>query len=481
MAKEETKKAPKTAWVKPSSKAEVEKLILKNLEGFCVKGARVEHKGYYPTGHFNLDFAISQGTLPINVDISTIKGFNPVEPGGAPRGRLIEVYGEPGGGKSSLCLRITGNAQKQGKTCVWIDREQSFVESLAVINGVDLDSLFMMANPAVSAEECFDHIYQLLENGVDLIVVDSVSGLIPKSVLEGTDSTKDTVALLARVMGKCVPKLAAKCALTNGTVIFINQIRQKPGVMFGDPTTTPGGDTLKFYASLRLQITKRYGADAETYREDENGQQQLIAQDSYAYVRKNRFAKNLKNGIPIPIYFEPFFPNAEEVAFDLGRQLQVVKKRNEFFYWKTGPTSKIEGDGRKAFIEKLMEQQQLPTLIAELKAEAKEQGVVLPPELMNFEVLGAGKTKKKAAVQSKESQIIEEYLETEAKDAQDMDIDVAADVLLGEPAPKWDSKKPHNDPENIEAAVNAILTDEKSKTDETDVSRSRKKKTGKAG
>lgn len=414
------KPAPKKIWVKPS-KSEVDKLIAKNLEGFARKGASEKHKGFWPTGHFNLDFAITQGTLPIKCDLATVQDFDPKCPGGIPRGRISEVFGEPGGGKSSLCLRVVGNAQKMGASCMWVDKEQSFVNSLARINGVDLKNVYMIDDPELCAEHVFDKLYIAVDSGMDLIVVDSVPALIPNAVMENEDSTKDTVALLARVMSKCIPKLTSLCGKTGASVVFINQIRQKPGVMFGPSETTPGGETLKFNASVRIQINKRYAKDAEVWREDENGVLQLVAQESLAFIRKTRFSKGLREGVAMPVYFEPYFPNPEQVAFDLGRQTQVIKVRNEVFSWKAGADKKIEGQGRKAFIDTLLAENLLGSMIADIKEEATEQGIVLPPELLTFKVVSEKEVIRKGKEQSAESVAIEAFLEEDAKKPQEAD------------------------------------------------------------
>ncbi len=413
--KEEVKKE-KVKWVRPNTKAEVEKLMMKNLEGFARKGARVVNHGFIPTSHFNLDFAISFGRLPINVDLSMLEGFNPKEPGGIPRGKITEVYGEEGGGKSSLCLRTSGNAQNMGLTVMWIDKENSFSEKLAKLNGCNLDTMWMIDGAGIDAEKTFELMISAMRSGVGLIVLDSVASLIPRWKYEkGLEG--DTVALLARAMSKYMPTIGEVAAETGCAVVFINQIREKPGVMFGDPTTTPGGRALKFHSSLRLQVSKRFGKDAEVHKENEDGDLILVAKEAHIYIRKNRFSKDIPTGIPCPIYFEYFFPNAEQVAFDIGRLLQVVKVRNKIFYWKIDDDTKVEGkvEGRKAFIDEIVASKRLSALMVEIKKEAQEQGVVLPPEITTFKIVGDKEVKKKDAVQSEHSAAIDAYLEEDSK------------------------------------------------------------------
>ena len=188
---------------------------------------------------------ISTGSL--GLDLATGgKGF--------PRGRVIEVYGPESSGKTTLTLHVTANCQKMGGTCAFIDAEHALDPQYARRLGVDLDSL-LISQPD-HGEQALDICETLSKSGaIDLIVIDSVAALVPKAEIEGEMS--DTfVGLQARLMSKALRKLTAVTAKTNTTLIFINQIREKIGVMFGSPETTTGGRALKFYSSVRIDIRR---------------------------------------------------------------------------------------------------------------------------------------------------------------------------------------------------------------------------------
>jgi len=188
---------------------------------------------------------ISTGSL--GLDLATGgKGF--------PRGRVIEVYGPESSGKTTLTLHVTANCQKMGGTCAFIDAEHALDPQYARRLGVDLDSL-LISQPD-HGEQALDICETLSKSGaIDLIVIDSVAALVPKAEIEG--EMGDTfVGLQARLMSKALRKLTAVTAKTNTTLIFINQIREKIGVMFGSPETTTGGRALKFYSSVRIDIRR---------------------------------------------------------------------------------------------------------------------------------------------------------------------------------------------------------------------------------
>ncbi|MFN3240485.1 MAG: recombinase RecA [Planctomycetota bacterium] len=188
---------------------------------------------------------ISTGSL--GLDLATGgKGF--------PRGRVIEVYGPESSGKTTLTLHVVANCQKMGGTCAFIDAEHALDPQYARRLGVDLDSL-LISQPD-HGEQALDICETLAKSGaIDLIVIDSVAALVPKAEIEG--EMGDTfVGLQARLMSQALRKLTAVTAKTNTTLIFINQIREKIGVMFGSPETTTGGRALKFYSSVRIDIRR---------------------------------------------------------------------------------------------------------------------------------------------------------------------------------------------------------------------------------
>lgn len=173
---------------------------------------------------------------------------------GIPYGRVTEIFGPEGSGKTSLCLSVVANAQKAGGTAAYIDAEHAIDPSWAKKIGVDLENI-LLSQPD-SGEQALD-IAEILvrSNGVDVIVVDSVAALVPKAELEG-DIGDSHIALQARLMSQALRKLTAAIARAKTAVIFINQIREKVGVFFGNPETTPGGRALKFYSSCRIDVRR---------------------------------------------------------------------------------------------------------------------------------------------------------------------------------------------------------------------------------
>lgn len=214
---------------------------LKNLSGFVQKGAKVGSVDKIPTGYFNLDFAINYGSRPEDFEVygSKHKEYDPSKPLGIPTGRLVHLYGAEGSGKSYICYRMTGMAQKMGHKVAWIDTEQSFSEDLAIINGVDLDELLYsdlrnLEDPdkIFYAEDVMDNIVGLIKAGVKLIILDSVANLNPKSRMEA-GAEQQYVALLARMLSDNLGKIVQWAGAKDALVVFINQLREKPGLMFG--------------------------------------------------------------------------------------------------------------------------------------------------------------------------------------------------------------------------------------------------------
>ena len=191
---------------------------------------------------------ISSGSIGLNVALGV---------GGYPRGRVIEIYGPESSGKTTLAIHAIAEAQKAGGVAAFIDAEHAFDRFYAEKLGVDTDNL-LISQPS-SGEEALEIAEQLIRSSaVDIIVVDSVAALTPKKEIEG-DMGDSNVGLQARLMSQALRKLTAAISKTNTTCIFINQLREKIGIMFGNPETTTGGNALKFYASVRLDI-RRIGA-----------------------------------------------------------------------------------------------------------------------------------------------------------------------------------------------------------------------------
>ena len=388
-----------------AKKKSTDDIILENLKGFVRLGASTNSPGNVPIGHFDLDFAIHHGVLPKDVDLSTVEGYDANEPLGCPLGKIVEIFGEEGGGKSSLAYRIVGFAQKMGHKCAWIDTEHSFSDNLAEINGADRDTIFYsdMSNPededvVFHAEDVFDAIVTLSKSGVKVIVLDSVANMVPKARMEKS-ADKATVGIIAKLMSENLGKIANYASKYGVLVVFINQLREKIGVMFGNHETTPGGRSLKHNASLRIQVSKMNSKDANIEVEDEDGGPRLIGRKSRVYIRKNRFAKPFFESIEIPIFYEPYFPDIEDLMFSYGRQIKVISVRKGIFKWND-----IKVEGKKAFIENIKSNDLQQALCGELIDKSQETGLFVPPEISKW--AEENYDGKKAVTKEK---VVEEY------------------------------------------------------------------------
>jgi recombination protein RecA len=351
------------------------KTALENLRGF-VWGSQ-EERVFIPTGHAELDYRISKG------EAEASNSENPIF--GIPLGSVCMIYGGPGGGKSSLAYRICGNAQQMGYTPVWIDVENSYSPQLARINGCDPDrvgrvKMFDDDNPedVFYAEAILDKVKEAIKLGADIVVIDSIAALVTKSELEAS-AEKDHMAPLARVLGKTMPAINSLAAAHDALVVCINQLRTKPGVMFGNPEGYKGGNTLPHQSSVILKVNKLNSKDSLVFIEREDGEDELIAGSANVWIEKSRFSMPHKEGIRIPIYYKPYFPDLEERVFNFGREVKVINKRKTVYSW-----GDIKVDGREAFIEALGEID-LTDLIDELKKAAIEKQVPVPAEILNYD------------------------------------------------------------------------------------------------
>ena len=360
--------------------AKNKKAALQNLKGFEWGG--YESKTLIPTGHAELDYYIARGLM----EDEEFGKFDESKVGGLPLGCICMVYGGPGGGKSSLAYRICGYAQRMGLTPVWFDVENSFSEGLSKINGVDLSKIGRMRmydkdNPedVFYAEQILDSVADTIKAGADVIVIDSIAALVTKAELENS-AEKDTMASLARVLGKTIPAINSLAAANNCLVIAINQLREKPGVSFGNPEGTKGGNTLRHQSSIILKVNKLSSKDSLIYVEGDDGEDELIAGSANVWIEKNRFSMPHKAGINVPVYYKPYFPDIEEVIFNTGRQVRVITKRKSVYSW-----GDIKVEGRREFIEALSEIPNMDDLIEEIKVAAEERSTPLPPEILNIE------------------------------------------------------------------------------------------------
>ncbi len=253
--------------------------------------------------------AISTGSLGLDMALGI---------GGLPRGRIIEIYGPESSGKTTLALSVIAQAQKKGGTCAFIDAEHALDPSYAKKIGVDIENLLISQPDA--GEQALEIADTLVRSGaIDVLVVDSVAALVPKAELEG-EMGDSHMGLQARLMSQALRKLTSTISRSNTLVIFINQIRMKIGVMFGNPETTTGGNALKFYASVRIDI-RSIGKIKD--KED------IIGSQTRVKIVKNKVAPPFKV-IDFDIMYGEGISKTGEII-DLGVKANVIEKSGAWF------------------------------------------------------------------------------------------------------------------------------------------------------
>jgi recombination protein RecA len=274
--------------------------------------------------------------------------------GGLPRGRVVEIYGPESSGKTSLTLHIIAEAQKKGGTCAFIDAEHALDPDYAKKLGVKIDDL-LISQPD-TGEQALEIADTFVRSGaVDVVVIDSVAALVPKAEIEG-EMGDSHMGLQARLMSQALRKLTGNLSKSNTMIIFINQIRMKIGVMFGNPETTTGGNALKFYASVRIDI-RRVGAIKD--------KEEVIGNLTRAKVVKNKVAPPFKVVDFEIIYGEGISKLGELI--DLGAKINLVEKSGSWFSYNG---TRI-GQGKENAKQYLKEN---PKVAAELEAAIRKAG-----------------------------------------------------------------------------------------------------------
>ncbi|WP_420153347.1 recombinase RecA [Siphonobacter sp.] len=274
--------------------------------------------------------------------------------GGVPRGRVVEIYGPESSGKTTIAMHCIAEAQKKGGLAAFIDAEHAFDRSYAEKLGIDTGNL-LIAQPD-NGEQALEIAEHLISSGaIDIIVIDSVAALVPKAEIEG-DMGDSKVGLQARLMSQALRKMTGIINKTSCCCIFINQLREKIGVMFGNPETTTGGNALKFYASVRLDI-RRAGQIKE-------GADSITGNRTRVKVVKNKLAPPFKV-VEFDIMYGEGISKVGEVL-DLAVELEIVKKSGSWFSYGTNRL----GQGRDAVKEILKDN---PELLDELEAKIKEK------------------------------------------------------------------------------------------------------------
>jgi recombination protein RecA len=287
--------------------------------------------------------SISTGSLGLDIALGV---------GGVPRGRVIEIFGPESSGKTTLTLHIIAEAQKTGGTCAFIDAEHAMDPTYAKKLHVNIDDL-IISQPD-TGEQALEITDTLVRSGaVDLVVIDSVAALVPKAEIEG-EMGDSHMGLQARLMSQALRKLTASISRTNCIVIFINQIRMKIGVMFGSPETTTGGNALKFYASIRIDI-RRIGSIKD--------KEEIIGNQTRVKIVKNKVAPPFRV-VDFDIMYGKGISKVGEIV-DLGVKAEIIEKSGAWFAYNNNKL----GQGRENAKQFLLDN---PVICSEIEEKIRK-------------------------------------------------------------------------------------------------------------
>ena len=277
--------------------------------------------------------AIPSGSLSLDIALGV---------GGVPRGRIVEIYGPESSGKTTLCLHVIAQAQKLGGICGFVDVEHALDPAYAARIGVDVDNLYISQPDA--GEQALEIAEALVRsNAMSVVVVDSVAALVPRAEIEG-EMGDSHVGLQARLMSQALRKLTGAIKSTNTCMVFTNQLRQKIGVMFGNPETTTGGMALKFYASVRLDVRR-----IESIKQGD----QVVGNRTRVTVKKNKVAPPFRTAEFDIMYNEGISTVGD--LLDLGVEYDILSKRGAYYRFN----EEIVGQGREASKEYLRQHPEL--------------------------------------------------------------------------------------------------------------------------
>lgn len=325
--------------------------------------------------HMNVD-VIPSGSLSTDIALGV---------GGFPRGRIIEIYGPESSGKTTMCLHVIREAQRRGGLTAFVDMEHALDPKYAARIGVDIEKLYV--SQPDTGEQALEITEALVRSGaLDVVVVDSVAALVPRAEIEG-EMGDSHVGLQARLMSQALRKLSGAIKQSNVCVIFTNQLREKVGIMFGSPETTPGGRALKFYASVRIDIRRIQSIK-------QGGE--VVGNRTRVKIKKNKVAAPFREAEFDIMFYEDGISKAGEIV-DLATDLGVIEKRGAFYRYNDA----LLGQGRentKAYLQenkemsdeienKVRVQFGLPTLDGQV---VESDGSVVVPRKLGFSGGGGG-------------------------------------------------------------------------------------------